>query len=478
MANFSGALRLTDLDDFITPSQECIKPVEVERLPGKGGAIRIRDDGSYVQVGLDGEEQRLKKARITLNDCLACSGCITSAESVLITQQSQEELYRILEENNKLVDTGQSDKKKLIIVSVSPQSTASLAAKYKLTMEQSMLRLSGFLKDLGVDHVFDVTFARDLSLLESQREFVRRYRNKAEKGSFPMLASACPGWVCYAEKTHGSYILPFISTTKSPQQVMGSIVKDYFARNHGKTPDQVYHVTIMPCFDKKLEASREDFYSDLYKTRDVDCVITSGELEVMLSREKLLLCDVEPKTLDTVYPVESEKKSFSHDGGGSGGYLEHIIKYAAHELHGKQLGKIEYKTLRNKDFKEVTVEIGGQEAFKAALAYGFRNIQNLVQKIKRKKCQYHFVEVMACPGGCLNGGGQIRPEEGDNPKDLLSRVEDLYQSMDTRKPESNPEVDQLYSDWLGGADSDKARTMLHTKYHEVEKMTNALTIKW
>ncbi|XP_071965340.1 cytosolic Fe-S cluster assembly factor narfl-like isoform X2 [Antedon mediterranea] len=430
-SNFSGALRLTDLDDFITPSQECVKPVKVNRISGKTAAIKIEADGSHYQVETDGIKTKLEKAEITLNDCLACSGCITSAESVLITQQSQQELYRILGENKGLTTEEQSQRK-LVVVSISPQSRASLAAKYKINSQEAAEKLTGFLKQLGVDYVFDTTFARNLSLLESQYEFIRRYNNKATKGSLPMLASACPGWVCYAEKTHGSYVLPYISTTKSPQQIMGSLVKDYLARIHGLTPDMVYHVTVMPCFDKKLEASREDFYNDIYKTRDVDCVITSAEVDMMLDSEGLSLADIESRQLDSL----------------------------------------------NKDFKEVILEHEGEVVLRFALAYGFRNIQNLVQKLKRGKSLYHCVEVMACPSGCLNGGGQIRPLDDEPAKDLLERVEKIYSEIAPVKPEDSEDVKKLYADWLGGKDSIKSKSMLHTQYHEVEKMTNALVIKW
>ncbi|XP_072167702.1 cytosolic Fe-S cluster assembly factor narfl-like [Diadema setosum] len=478
MAQFSGALRLTDLDDFIAPSQECIKPVKVEKTIGKAGAIRIENDGTYVQLDNSGGSTKLQKAQITLNDCLACSGCITSAESVLITLQSQDELYKVLEGNRKLIENGEPEKQKTVVVSVSPQSRASLAAKYKLSLQDTAAKLTTFLRELGVHHVLDETFARDFSLLESQREFLHRFNNQATKGSLPMLASACPGWVCYAEKTHGSYILPYISTTRSPQQIMGSLVKDYLAQSLGLTPDRIYHVTVMMCYDKKLEASREDFYSDVYRTRDVDCVITTGEVDAMLDKEQVILSDIEPQEYPSVLPVTPSGSIVSHAGGGSGGYLEHILRYAARELYGKELGQLEYKTMKNKDFKEVTVQLEGQQPLRFALAYGFRNIQNLVQKIKRGKSHYHFVEVMACPAGCLNGGGQIKPEEGTSDKDLIAEVEDMYSSAPTRLPEENAMVQQLYEEWLGGMDSGKSRTALHTQYHEVEKNINALNIKW
>lgn len=441
------------------------------------GVIRIHQDGSYMHVEQDGAEVKLQKTKITLNDCLACSGCITSAESVLITQQSQDELYRILDLNHNNKKLGLHSDVKVIVVSVSPQSRASLAAKFKLTLLETAKRLTGFFKKLGCNYVFDTTFARDFSLLESQHEFVRRFRSK-NKTSLPMLASACPGWVCYAEKTHGNFILPFISTTKSPQQIMGSLVKHYFSSQLDTTADKIYHVTVMPCYDKKLEASREDFYNDILCTRDVDCVISTGEVELMLQKEGVTLLDQEPSELDDVYNSLEDGELVSHSGGGSGGYLHHIARYAAKELYGQHLEQLNYKTLKNEDFKEILVEHNGNTVLRFAIAYGFRNIQNLVLKLKRKKCPYDFVEVMACPSGCLNGGGQIRPEDSSTGKEHIAKLSELYNTVRTRLPENNSVVNQLYEDWLDGADSEKAHRILHTSYHVVEKIDNVLNIKW
>ncbi|XP_056358889.1 cytosolic iron-sulfur assembly component 3 isoform X3 [Oenanthe melanoleuca] len=428
-ARFSGVLQLTDLDDFIAPSQECIKPVKVDKKPGKAAAkIRIEADGSYFQVNQDGEAQKLEKAKISLNDCLACSGCITSAESVLVSQQSHEELCKLLALNKAAA----AHEQKLVVVSVSPQSRASLAARCKLGLLETAQKLTMFLKSLGVHYVFDTTFSRNFSLLESQQEFVRRFHKQADdKKALPMLASACPGWICYAEKTHGSFIIPHISTTKSPQQVMGSLVKGYFAEQKHLPPDRIYHVTVMPCYDKKLEASRPDFFNQEYQTRDVDCVITTGEVLKLLEQEGVSLADVDPAPLDTL----------------------------------------------NKDFQEVTLERDGEVLLHFALAYGFRNIQNLVQKLKRGKCPYHYVEVMACPSGCLNGGGQIKLE-GESSKEELQKVERLYESLRAEMPEENQAVRELYQHWLGGWGSERALQVLHTQYHAVERANSALNIKW
>ncbi|KAL8561225.1 hypothetical protein ACOMHN_024481 [Nucella lapillus] len=448
-------------------------------LKGLDGSPRPAEDRDPPLPTLSGYETKLEKAKITLNDCLACSGCITSAESVLITQQSQEELYKVLLKNKQLVEAGNAVEAMTVVVSVSPQARASLAAQHQLTMEATAAKLTGFMKRLGVHYVFDTNFARNFSLIESGHEFIRRfYDSETNPKAFPMLASACPGWVCYAEKTHGSYILPYISTTRSPQQVMGALVKDYLASAIGQSPASIYHVTVMPCFDKKLEASRADFHSDLHKTGDVDCVITSIEVAAMLEKEGVSLADVEDMPINTQLSHHSDGHLASHSGGGSGGYLEHIARHAVQELHQSQLTDINYRVLRNQDFKEVLIEAEGKPTLKMALAYGFRNIQNIVQKIKRKKCDYHFVEIMACPSGCNNGGAQVRPEGEETVKERAGKVEALYASQPPLAPQESTAVQTLYKEWLGGVGSLKAQDMLHTSYHEVEKMTNALAIKW
>jgi iron only hydrogenase large subunit-like protein len=173
---------------------------------------------------------------------------------------------------------------KRICVSISPQSRASLAIKYGMSLEALTRKLCGYFKHkLCAEFVFDTTFSREFSLLESQREFVERYRQNERSGGnstsarLPILSSACPGWICYAEKTHGSFILPYISTVKSPQQVMGTLIKEYICKKLDTTPDKIYHLTVMPCYDKKLEASRKDFYNELYDTRDVDCVLSTSK---------------------------------------------------------------------------------------------------------------------------------------------------------------------------------------------------------
>lgn len=486
-SRFSGALQLTDLDDFITPSQECVKPIKIDKSKTKTGAKIKIGEGGYFDVS-SGTEQKLKKVEITLADCLACSGCITSAESVLITKQSQEELLKVFSDRKYTDSKGVVKDVSLIVISLSPQPILSLAARYKLPPEDATNKLAGYFKSLGADLVLDMTIAEDLSLLEAQQEFVQRYQDQQAdpNGKYlPMLASSCPGWVCYAEKTHGNFILPYISTTKSPQQIMGSLVKQYLSRTKELTPGEVYHVTVMPCYDKKLEASREEFYNDLLSCHDVDCVITAIELEQMLDNSNMSLNDAESSSLDSPWGDGAPAAVRRHRGSGSGGGADHVFLYGAEQLFGETDAQLVYRNLRNPDFKEVTLERDGKEVLRFAIANGFRNIQNLVQKLKRGKSPYHYVEVMACPSGCLNGGaqvrvggGQARAAGGEAGRELVLRLETLYSQLPLATPAENKFLRKLYTDWLDGKDSDKAKAVLHTTYRAVEKSDIALNIKW
>ncbi|XP_076235520.1 putative cytosolic Fe-S cluster assembly factor GH10760 [Calliopsis andreniformis] len=484
MSRFSGALQITNLDDFITPSQECIKPIEIQASKSKTGAkIKIEEDGTPFALNEVGQSQKLQKVEITLTDCLACSGCITSAESVLVTQQSQEELLRVFREKVSQCQSGDGTCSMYIIVSLSVQAVLSIAERYNLSPKQAQYKLAGYFYQLGADTVLDMTVADDFALLESAKEFVERYKaaKSGVKNQLPMLSSSCPGWVCYAEKTHGNFILPYISVTKSPQQIMGSLIKYHLAETMGLAPEQVYHVTLMPCYDKKLEASREDFYNQDRKSRDVDCVITPIELEQMLNEHNVILNEINEREIQRPFESQTENLKndlYSHSGSGSGGYADFILRYAAKNLFDETHVEVEFKNLRNPDFQEAVFQKDGQVLLTFAIVNGFRNIQNLVQKLKRGKCSYDYVEVMACPCGCLNGGAQIRSLNNIQPRELALKLESMYRELPQSNPEENQVAQNLYKTWLGGEHTDKALAFFHTQYHEIKKMNTALAIKW
>ena len=226
MSGFSGVLQLTDLDDFIGtfsseifllvillpgPGQECIKPVKVEKRVATGGGtgakIRIEADGSYHEEEESGTSRKLEKASITLADCLACSGCVTSAETVLVEAQSAQALYTVFEKKRN-----EAENPPYIVVSLATQPVLSLAHKAGLSTQVASEKLAGFLKSLGADLVVELGLAMDWAVKEQQQEALERYERRGEgKHPGPLISSSCPGWICYAEKTHGAWILPFIS---------------------------------------------------------------------------------------------------------------------------------------------------------------------------------------------------------------------------------------------------------------------------
>ena len=654
-----------------------------------GGSVRpnlIRTEVSSTQ-GAGGT----KKATVSLNDCLACSGCVTSAETVLISKQSTDEFLGALRAAGAaraamgaggLARTDRSDANgpTEVAVSISPQARASIAAELGISAFAAHKRLAALFERLARRHglprhslaVLDLTATADVALLEAAREFVARYRKcretRASPGvsqpltgwgvpvpppvsvaissvethypdhedslaasaaagaaqtvtpvepdpslALPMLSSECPGWVCYAEKTQPN-ALPFISTTKSSQQLMGAFIKRWGALSLGERGSlptsaathvvasdtipparSIYHVTVAPCYDKKLEATRNDFRMVGSGTEagtkriavsggeggndgangadelvaDVDCVLTADEVM------KLLLADeaqtgavdaregavahtspIDPRSEGLEQGAESRPEACTADlenilgvyvasgdgdepilaggtaaeGGGSGGYLDFIFRYAALELFGRRVdGPLRFVRGRNNDFHETWLELEPEastdgatnpgkvknKVLRFARAYGFRNIQTVVNKLKRNTCPYDYVEIMACPGGCLNGGGQVQSQtsgvavaasiaegqsSGETAKMRLAAVSTTFHTRALRSAAEGPLAAKVYAtsrvlasagsgeqdetmmdiDQKAGLLSAHARHLLHTRYHAVPKMEKAapLGIKW
>ncbi|VVA93429.1 unnamed protein product [Arabis nemorensis] len=466
---FSPTLRIGDLSDFIAPSQACVISLK--------GSKPIDKKPDRPQVVIT-PKQQLEPVKISLKDCLACSGCITSAETVMLEKQSLDEFLSAL------------SKSKDVIVSLSPQSRTSLAVHYDISPLQVFRKLTTFFKSLGVKAVFDTSCSRDLALIEACNEFVTRFKQAGEKSPapLPVLSSACPGWICYAEKQLGSYILPYVSSVKSPQQTIGAVIKHHLCQALGLRLEEVYHVTVMPCYDKKLEASRDDFvFEDEthdnggLKLTEVDSVLTTGEIMDLIKLKGVDFKDLEESPLDRLLTNVTEEGHLYGVAGSSGGYAETIFRHAAKALFGQTIeGPLEFKTLRNSDFREVALELEGKTVLKFALCYGFQNLQNIVRRVKTRKCDYHYVEIMACPAGCLNGGGQIKPKTGQSQKELIHSLEATY--MDDTSlmvdPFQNPIAKRLYEEWLEEPGSNKAKKYLHTQYHPVVKSITAQLNNW
>ncbi|CAI8600375.1 unnamed protein product [Vicia faba] len=471
---FSPALRIGDLNDFIAPSQACIVSLKGAKKPNK------------VEVSIADRQVKSEPVKISLKDCLACSGCVTSAETVMLEKQGLDEFLSNINQG------------KAVIVSVSPQSRASIAAHFGISPVQVFKKLTSFFKSLGVRAIFDTSCSRDLTLIESCVEFITRYKqsqlvdDERSKSSLPMIASACPGWICYAEKKLESFVLPYISSVKSPQQTIGTIIKRYVCEDMKLRSDEVYHVTVMPCYDKKLEASRDDFVFQLEPhaeghegeednlISEVDSVLTTGEILELIQSKEVDFKSIEEAPLDKLLTNINEEGHLYGVRGSSGGYAETIFRYAAKTLFGRHIdGPLNFRNIRNSDFQEVTLEVEGETVLKFALCYGFRNLQNIVRKLKTGKSDYHFLEIMACPSGCLNGGGQIKPISGQSAKGLSQLLESVYmENVLEADPFDNPIIKDLYDKWLEQPGSEKAKRYMHTQYHPVEKNITSQIHNW
>ncbi|XP_027775174.1 protein NAR1 isoform X1 [Solanum pennellii] len=476
---FSATLRIGDLNDYIAPSQGCVVSLKTNsNRINKSECFFLADDQNVGKAGALSKPVQTEPVKISLKDCLACSGCITSAETVMLEKQSLDEFLSNLE------------KGRTVIVSLSPQSRAALAVHYGLSSLQVFRKLTTLFKSLGVNAIFDTSCSRDLTLIESCNEFMERYKQSQctssgqSKPPLPMLSSACPGWICYAEKTLGSYILPYISSVKSPQQTIGAVVKNFLCSKPSVRPEDIYHVTVMPCYDKKLEAAREDFVfqvdTDSEKIMEVDSVLTTGEVLDLIQLKAVDFQSLEESPLDKLFTNIDEEGHLYGVHGSSGGYAETIYRHVAKVLLGQEVkGPLAFKTIRNSDFQEVSLEVNDKSVLKFALCYGFRNLQNVVRKLKMGKSDYHFLEIMACPSGCLNGAGQIKPQPGQSGKELIQLLETAYEeNVVVADPFNNPIVKGLYSEWLEQPGSEKARRYLHTEYHPVVKSITSQLQNW
>ncbi|OAA73301.1 Iron hydrogenase [Cordyceps fumosorosea ARSEF 2679] len=513
----SAILSTDDLNDFIAPGVACVKPIET--LPAAPPPSSLE-----TEVILDGDSRSATAstappAEISLTDCLACSGCVTSAEAVLVSLQSHAEVLATLDAAPSLRVVGpdpssgryavlglEDENAKLLVASVSPQTRASLAAACgpgvsaaqagamldTLLLDGGALTRSGRHASGGFAWVVDTNAAREMTHVLSAEEVLGSSSSPSLTATAPakkpILASSCPGWVCYAEKTH-PHVLPHLSRVKSPQALTGTLLKTTLSAALGIPPSRIWHLAVMPCFDKKLEASREELTDEVWArsgrpgrgVRDVDCVITSKEVLMLaesrgldffkLSREARppVMAPFPDPTLQKFLfrqpsPSPAVSKTTPLAAGSSGGLLYHILQSRAAQTPGAEIQVIKG---RNADVVEYVVSVDGEPVFKAARYYGFRNIQNLVRRLKPARpskmpggkpfgsarrptggksasLEHSYIEVMACPGGCTNGGGQIKVDDtvvmerkqlSDKPgpqeqKEWLAEVDEAYFSGD------------------------------------------------
>ncbi|CAO4371055.1 unnamed protein product [Caenorhabditis nigoni] len=456
-SGFSGVVRLSNVSDFIAPNLDCIIPLETRTVEKKKEESQVNIRAKKTKNEENKPKEDKKSVKISLADCLACNGCITSAETVLVEEQS---FGRLLEgiRNSKMA-----------VITISPQTITSLAVKLEKTPEELAKLIASFFRRHGVKYILDSSFARQFAHSLAYEELLL-----TPSTSRPLLSSACPGFVCYAEKSHGELLIPKISKIRSPQAISGALVKGYLAKKEGLSPCDVFHAAVMPCFDKKLEASREQFKVEGTEIRETDCVVSTAELLEELGKEDVGEEDVAEEDVEEENSWTTSLSRgiiIGEDGGASGGYADRIVRdFVA------QNGGIVRTSKLNKNMFSTTVESSttGEIVLRVAKVYGFRNVQNLVRKMKTKKEKTDYVEVMACPGGCANGGGQVRYETMDEREKRLAQVEELYEAL-PRGNGSSKWVESVREEWES-LDTNY-RNLLFTDYKPVE--TNvAQTLKW
>ena len=321
------------------------------------------------------------------------------------------------------------------------------------------------LRMMGFDRIFDVNYGADLTIVEEANELLERLETNKH---LPLITSCCPGWVNYVTNNHPE-LFKNLSSCKSPQQMMGAIIKTYYAKLNKIDPKNIYVVSIMPCIAKKFERLN---VQDATKYSDVDCVLTTRELAKLIKKYNIDFNNVEPSNPDL--PLG---KGNSGIFGASGGVMESALRYAKEVVENKKFKELDFKEVRGmKGYKEATVEIKGNK-LNILVVNGLINTKPFIEDIKKNKCKYDFIEVMACPGGCINGGGQpfVSLYDRNNVNYKQKRAKGLYnidKNLKSNKAKDNSYVKNLYQDFLGEPLSPKAHRILHRKYQDKSKKDN------
>jgi len=348
-----------------------------------------------------------------------------------------------------------------VIAQTAPAVRVALGEEFGMPIGTRVTgKMVAALRRLGFDRVFDTDFAADLTIMEEGTELLNRLKNN---GKLPLITSCSPGWIKYCEHNYPEF-LDNLSTCKSPHQMMGAVVKSYYAEKHSIDPAKIFVVSIMPCTAKKFEARRPELSSTGYP--DVDAVLTTRELAKMIKQAGIDFVKLEDEEFD---PTLGDSTGAGVIFGVTGGVMEAALRTVYELVTGKSIENLEINAVRGLDgVKEVEVPLG-DITIKAAVAHGTANARALLEKVKSGEKEYHFIEVMGCPGGCVTGGGQpIVPAqvqmEIDVGKVRAAAIYDEDRSLPIRKSHENPSVKKVYEEYLGEPNSQKAHELLHTHY--------------
>lgn len=388
-----------------------------------------------------------------LNDvpCVACGQCIVSCPTGALTEKNYiQQTFDAL-----------NDPEKHVIVQTAPAVRAALGEDFGLPIGTNVVgKMVAALRRLGFDKVFDTSFGADMTIMEEATEFLDRVQNG---GTLPMITSCSPGWIKFCEHYYPD-LTENLSTCKSPQQMTGALAKTWYAKRENIDPKNIVSVSIMPCTAKKFEIGREN--QDGAGVPDVDIVLTTRELADMIKMAQMNFDRLPDEEFDQSMGVSTGAAVIF---GATGGVMEAALRTAADMLEGKDLEALDYKEVRGvAAFKEAVYDVAGMQV-KVAVVSGLTNANALLEKVRSGEADYHFIEVMCCPGGCVNGGGQpIQPAKVKGFEDVKGlRAKALYDddaARSLRKSHQSPIVKQCYEEFLGEPGGHLSHELLHTTY--------------
>jgi len=385
--------------------------------------------------------------------CINCGQCINVCPTAaFIEQDSTEAVWAAL-----------ADPKKTVIVQVAPSIRAAIGEGFEMPAGTPATgKTVTALRRLGFEVVFDTNFSADLTIVEEANEFLNRLQSGAK---LPLLTSCSPGWIKFLEHFYPEFI-PYASTCKSPMSMLSTLIKTYYAKCRSLDPKDIFVVAVMPCTAKKFEARRpEHLASEGYQY--TDAVLTTRELIWMIKSYGIDFKNLEDGEFDSPLGLSSGAADIF---GTTGGVMEAALRTAYEKITGETLSEVNFYQVREATgLKEATLEIGGK-AINVAVANGLQNARTILEKIKSGEKQYHMIELMACPGGCIGGGGQPYPQNGHSvldPELLKLRASALYsidEAKTLRKSHENPDIKRLYDEYLKHPGSELAHSLLHTRY--------------